>query len=344
MPIANQRDISVSDNLQSIATDKPKSKRDSRSHDQRVADLEAAFTKLKATAIATGIKTDASAAKVLEAGRVNRTYFYIKDKLKDKAALAKYHAVRDAIQDFQDNFERFGGDTVVNQLRAKLELAEAQRNQIAQTLTEQQKLVAGLQNDNAALKKKVRLQSDHMIDVVHSATVKSRPNNNVFGEVRIISPDTYLWRNGQYLFDDEKVRQHAWERAKIDLKQALQRPLSIRVYLLVGPPCAGKSTWAKAYSNFYPDLHSVVIDATNLTAFSRLEWVSQVNKYRTNDTRICAVVFLTPKSVLQSRNNRREPRKRLDDALLLQKFDQLEFPNLLHEDIDEMIVVRTEHD
>jgi hypothetical protein len=334
----------MSGNVESISADKPRPKRDSRSHEQRVADLEAAFTKLKSQAISTGMKTDASAAKVLKAARVNRTYFYVRGKLKDKDALAKYHAVRDAIQDFQDNFDSFGGDTVVNQLKRKLEQAEAQRNQIARSMTEQQRLVAGLQNDNVALKKKVHLQSDHMIDVVHSVSIKSRQDSNVFGEARIISPDTYLWRNGQYLFDDENIRRQAWDRARADLKQALQRPLPTRVYLLVGPPCAGKSMWSKGYSNFYPDLHSVVIDATNLTQFSRLEWISRINKYRTTEVRICAVVFLVPKSLLQSRNNLREPGKRLDDLLILRKADELEFPNLIHEDIDELLVVRGEHD
>ena len=196
----------MSDNVEPIKGGKAKSKRDSRSHEQRVTDLEAAFTRLKTKAIASGMKSDASAAKVLEAASVNRTYFYVKDKLKDKAALAKYHAVRDAIHDFQENFDSFGGDTIVNQLKAKLEKAEAQRNQIAHTMSEQQKLVAGLQNDNAALKKKVRLQSDHMIDVVHSATVKSKTEGRVFGEVLTISPDWYLMRNGQYLFDDDNIR------------------------------------------------------------------------------------------------------------------------------------------
>lgn len=334
----------MSDNAEPIKGGKAKSKRDSRSHEQRVADLKAVFTRLKTKAIASGMKSDASAAKVLEAARVNRTYFYIKDKLKDKAALAKYHAVRDAIQDFQDNFDAFGGDTIVNQLKAKLEIAEAQRNQIAQTMTEQQQLIAGLQSDNAALKKKSRMQSEHLVSVVHEATVKSKPEGRVFGEVLTISPDKYLWRNGQYLFDDENIREQAWERATTDLKQALKRPLPTRVYLLVGPPCSGKSTWSKTYSNFYPDMHSVVIDATNLTAFSRLEWVSKINKYKSSETRICAVVFLTPKLLLQSRNNRREPTKRLDNELILKKTDKLEFPNLKHEDIDEMIVVRTDHD
>lgn len=335
----------MSESIKVTSSDRAKLKRDSRTHDQRVSDLEAIFRKLKAQAIASGIKTKASATKVLEAARVNRTYFYAKDKLKDKVALAKYHKVRQEIQDFQDTFDSFCGDNVVNKLRGNLQIANEQRNRLAKDYINQQRLIAGLQNDNAALRKKSRLHSEHMIDVVHAATTEARPDRNVFGDARVISPDAYLWRNGKYLFEDENVRQKAWEKAKDDLKQALTRSLPTRIYLLVGPPCSGKSTWAKERSNFYPDLHSVVIDATNLTQFCRLEWLSQINKYRNTKTiRVCAVVFLASTSVLQSRNNRRESTKRLDNYVILKKNDELEFPNLMREDIDELIVVRVERD
>lgn len=344
MLILNRMDTLMSENIIPIPAKKAKPTRDKRTHEQRVADLEAAFTRFKSKAIASGMKTDASASKRLEAARVNRTYFYFKGKLKDEVSLAKYHAVRDAIQKFQENFDSFTGDTVVNQLQIKLQKAEEQRDQIAELMIGQEQLVVGLQNDNAALKKKVRFQSDHMIDVVHSATVKPRLNTNVFGDVLIISPDIYLWRNGKYQFDDENIRRKAWESAKADLIKALHRPLPMRVYLLVGPPCAGKSTWSKKYSNLFPDLHSVVIDANNLTQFDRLEWLSQINKYRTGEVRICAVVFLTPNSILQGRNNRREKTRRLDSALIIRKANEMEFPYLNNEEIDEMIVVRTEHD
>ena len=331
--------------VHTTSSEKSHSERDKRTHEQRVSDLEAAFARLKAQAIASGAKSDASASKVLELAKVNRTYFYVKDKLKNTAALAKYHAVRHAIQSFQNNFDTFCSDTVLEQLKKKLQQAKEQRNHLSKDYIKQQRLIAGLQNDNVALRKKSRLQSEHMLDVVHSATTKLSPEANIFGDARIVSPDRYLWRNGQYLFDDDNIRQKAWERAKEDLKQALTRPLPMRIYLLVGPPCAGKTTWTKERSNLYPDLHSVVIDATNLTEFSRLEWISQINKYRsTKDIRVCVVVFITPKAVLQSRNNRREPTKQLDSDVLLKKAEQIEFPNLMREDIDELIMVRSEHE
>jgi len=53
------------------------------------------------------------------------------------------------------------------------------------------------------------------------------------------------------------------------------------------------------------------------------------------------VQFDTPKSVLQSRNNRREPTKQVRSAQIFKKANELEIPNLLHEDIDEMIIVRS---
>ena len=317
-----------------------KKKRDSRTHDQRVSDLEKEFARLRDQAIINGMKSDASAAKVLEAARVNRSYFYTKDKLKDVAALSKYHAVKDTIQAFQDGFEIYDDDSLVNKLKAKLELSEAQRVGVQREIIDQQVLVAGLQSENANLKAKVRSQNHDLIDYQHSAVVQSRPEGGVFSEATIIEPDKYLWRGGEYLFKDESIRKKAWEQSKQDLIRAIKRPLPMRIYVLVGAPCSGKSTWSKSNTNFYPDLHSVVIDATNLTYVNRLEWISLINKHRGKVNRLCAVVFLTPASVLQSRNNRREPTKQLDIDLLLKKVNSLEFPDLSLEDFDELIVVR----
>lgn len=341
IPTIDLRAILMSSNELSLLSKQTIAKRDRRTHDERITDLEAAFAILKTKAISSGIKTDASAAKVLKDARVNRTYFYVKDKLKDKLASAKYQEVRIAIQNFQDNFDSFCSDTLVNQLRNKLSQAEEQRNQIATTMIEQQKLVAEYQNHNSILKKKARIQSNQIVDVLHSTGVNLNSKVGIFGDVRIISLDTYLWKNGKYMFDDEIIRQEAWKRATKELTQVLQRALPMRIYILIGAPCAGKTFWSKDHSNFYPDLHSVIIDATNLTLLSRLKWISHINKYRTKDTRICAVVFDTPKSVLQSRNNRREPTKQVRSAQIFKKANELEIPNLLHEDIDEMIIVRS---
>jgi predicted kinase len=321
---------------------KAESRRDTRSHDQRVEDLYSAFTRLKAEAISSGIKTVASAEKVLESAKVNRVYFYKKDKLKDKVSLAKYHAVKEAIQIFQSDFDNYCEDTVVNKLNKKLWTAEEQRKQISKTLIEQQQQLVTLQSDNIALKQKIRLQSDHMVDVVHSATFKVRPEDQVFSKPKIISPDTYCLQDVQFTSSDENVHRRAWEFSIDDLGKALQRPLPTRVYILVGPPCSGKSTWAETASNLYSDLHSIVIDANNLKYLNRLEWMGQINKYRyTKEVKVCAVVFLTPKHLLQSRNNLRAQSRRLDDSVLLEQASLFEFPNLLQEEFDEMIIIRS---
>ncbi|WP_434939902.1 hypothetical protein ACRWQN_04465 [Shewanella sp. HL-SH8] len=323
--------------------EKPQTKRDSRTHDQRVSDLESEFGKLKIEAIAKGKKTIASAAEVLKAARVNRTYFYNKGKLKDATALAKYHVVRDSVQTFQKDFDSYCEDTVVNKLKKEKAEADEGRRQVCLELTNQEKQIVSLHETVGVLKQKVRLQSDHMFDVVNSASRVSKSESGIFSEAIVISPDRHLWKNGQYHFNDIAVREKAWELSREELNEALRRSLPSRVYLLVGPPCAGKTTWAKDYSNIFPEMHSVIIDATNLSYTSRLEWISLINKHRAKTTiKICVVVFLVAITTLKARNNRREPSKRMDEEFLLNKAESLEFPNLRVEDFDEMIVVRGE--
>ena len=321
----------------------PNKGRDKRSHDERISELLKFFYSLKNKAICSGKKTDASAAKVLELAKVNRTYFYAKEKLKDEDTLRKYHDVRDDIQSFQENFDSYCENSVVTKSQELLDLANQQRDQLAKSLITQQKQLANIQNENISLKNKQQKQSDNVLDMFFSKSTPAKKELRNFGEVQIVSPDEFLWKNGQYCFNDERLRRDAWERAKEKLKQTLQRPLPMRVYVLVGPPCSGKSFWAESNANKYNDMHSVVIDATNLKYIKRLEWLSLINKFRSTErTKLCVVVFLTSELILQSRNNKRNSSKKIDDTLLLQLADTLEFPDLQDEDFDELIVVRAE--
>lgn len=318
-----------------------KKARDTRSHSERWKALNSAFTRLKAIAVESGKKTDASAENVLKEAGVHRSYFYQKAKLKDEDTLQKYHDIRDTIQDFQDNFDSFYENSASKRIEQKLEAKTQELNQTLIELVSSERRVVAMQAAVSRLKQQSQIQNDHLLDAVHSSKVKTLSATASFSQPIIVSPDKHCYRDGKYLWSDSNVRESAWHTAKNELIQALKRPLAVRVYVLIGAPASGKTTWSNHSNNYFPDMHSITIDATNLTYTSRLEWMLQINKFKeSREIRVCAVVFLTPVFVLQRRNALRDSERQLSDQVLAEKSASMEFPDLNKEEFDELIVVR----
>tara|TARA_R110002094_G_scaffold195774_2_gene168735 strand:- start:5536 stop:6576 length:1041 start_codon:yes stop_codon:yes gene_type:complete len=328
-------------------TDKNKSAKteyDKRTHDERIADLRAAFTELSAIARATGKKTTASQAKILKKARVHKSYFH-KDKIKDKATQQRYFDVHDEIKSFQANFDEDSGkESVLSKAEARREKEIDRAIKLEKQLLGSREEVAGLHQKIAQLQDRNKNKDHSLIELSHQALIADQQkSSNVvnFVNVQYISPDQYLRRNGVYFFDDEALRKDAWARSEKDLHEVLGRDLAMRVYILIGPACSGKSYWAKDKKSYWNDRHPVVIDATNLSIFDRMKWFNIINQYiRTNDIRICGVVFVTPLDVLFARNNKNEPGKKMSERVIKDKFNALEWPDLQEEMFHELVVVR----
>tara|TARA_R110000850_G_scaffold43331_3_gene110701 strand:+ start:667 stop:1677 length:1011 start_codon:yes stop_codon:yes gene_type:complete len=327
--------------------DKSKSGYDKRSHDQRIADLKTAFIELCAKAQLTGKKTDASQAKILIKAKVHKSYLHKgkKPKVKDEATQQRYFDVHDDIVEFQENFNKLPPkDTLLNKVEAAKKKEENRAIKAEKQLVDSRQQVAGLYQKIAQLQERSRKNDHSLIELNHQALMadKQSPSNVVnFVNAAYVSPDQYLRRDGIYCFDDEALKKDAWERSEKDLHEALARNLPMRVYMLIGPACAGKSYWAKNTKTYWNDRHPVVIDATNLSIFQRMKWFNIINQYiRTNDIHVCAVVFETPLDVLFARNNINEPGKKMPDQVIKDKFNALVWPDLKEEKFNEIVVVR----
>jgi hypothetical protein len=326
------------------AEKKVKPEYDKRTHDERIADLRSAFTELSSIAVATGKKTDASQAKVLKKARVHKSYFH-GEKIKDKATQQRYFGIHDEIKKFQDNFDQdSGNESVLGKAEARTEKEKSRAIGLEKQLIVSREEVAGLNQKIAQLQKRDKNKDHSLIELSHQAlTANKQKNSNFvnFSNVPYISPDKYLRPNGVYCFDDEGVRKNAWARSEKELHEALNRPLAMRVYMLIGAACAGKSHWARDDKSYWNDRHPVVIDATNLTVFSRMKWFNIINQYiRTNDIHVCGVVFITPLDVLFARNNVNEQGKKMTDHVIKDKSNSLEWPDLQEEIFNELVVVR----
>jgi hypothetical protein len=321
-----------------------KSVYDSRSHDQRIADLKSVCIELFAKARLTGKKTDASQAKILKQAKVHKDYLY-KEKIKDEATQKRYYNVRDDIAEFNKNFNKIPPDeTLQGKYESRFEQEKERAINLEQQLITSREQVAGLYEKIANLQNQNKSRDDDVIRLSHQALQagKQKSSNSVnFTNVKYISPDQYLRRNGIYCFDNEVLKENAWSKSEKELHTALSRNLPIRVYMLIGPMCAGKTHWSNNTKSYWHDRHPVVIDATNLSVFQRMKWFNIINQYiRTNDINVCGVIFDTPLDVLFSRNKNNEPGKKMPEKVLKEKFYSLEWPDLKEEKFNEILVVR----
>ena len=332
------------DILSDIMTDTRKP-RDKRTHDERLADLRSNFEQLKAQAIASGKINDCSITKICHKASVSTSYM-AGNKLKNDGLNKRYKQIAEDINEFRSNFEKLQADSELTLLIKEKHALEDQRNQAQMDYLEALRSIQGLkqllEDKNKQLKSHQQLAANIAYQNLQTEPLRKEPSQFArFSTAQVISPDKYLYKNGKYTFHDERMRETAWISAKNELETLLKRPLSTRVYICVGMPCSGKTTWTKG-SYYYPDRHPVVIDATNLTKSDRSRWFNLVYKYKYQaDIKMCAVYFEVPYAVLQERNNQRTPDRRIPDNKLQDMQHRLE-PADISEGFDEIMAIRYE--
>lgn len=332
------------DILSDIMTDTRKP-RDKRTHDERLADLRSNFEQLKAQAIASGKINDCSITKICHKASVSTSYM-AGNKLKSDGLNKRYKQIAKDINDFRNDFERLQADSDLTLINKEKQALEDQRNKAQMDYLEALKSIQGLkqllEDKNKQLKSHQQQAANIAYQNLQTQSLTKDPSQLAnFSTAQVISPDKYLYKNGKYTFHDERMREAAWISAKNELETLLKRPLPTRVYLCVGMPCSGKTTWTKG-SHYYPDRHPVVIDATNLTRSDRSRWFNLIYKYKYQaDIKMCAVYFEVPYIVIQERNCQRTPDRRIPDDKLQDMHRRLESADI-SEGFDEIIVIRYE--
>ena len=112
-----------------------------------------------------------------------------------------------------------------------------------------------------------------------------------------INPDHFLQTETGRVVTPER-NQVAWEKSYEALDEALRNAdSSTKVYVLVGPQGAGKSTWAKSVTPTLPG--SIVFDAILVKKAERQPILAAA---RSHSVEAVAVWFKTPLEVCVSRN------------------------------------------
>lgn len=322
--------------------------RDTRTHDERIKALWTTFGECKQAAIQSGLVNDCSLNKVCAKAKVPKNYVTGVRKLKDEEITKRYMEVNESIQEWRGLFQQ--NRTLSDDQKLINVLTEENNNLKAsvEPLLEKIDLLENAKNDTA----NQTSNKDDEIFILREQLRQAQLNHNHDGKVkefgiassiarRIISPDFYRKKRNKYVFGDAVFNQQAINDAYHELDIALSRSLKMRLYVLVGLPCSGKSTWAEQ-SQLCPDRHPVIFDATNLTIVDRLQLVHQVRLYK--DLPITCVFLDTPMTKVRNRNLHKRTSDRQIPGDVLEGMNQkMEKPNPYEEKwIDELIVVRTD--
>lgn len=319
-----------------------------RTHRERLSALREAFGRRKEIARGSGKKHDVSIAKICAEAQVDKVYLFghrLQEGDKDRAAYLK---LRVEILEFQKNLtagmeksqDKRDAEELekkYNALLADIEPLQRDRAYLrAQSSNDAGERGRNRDCETELLARIAQLESD----LSHAP----KPTNLAGGiaarvQTHVVSPDAFRIVGGKYHIGSKKHEAEAWGKAYEKLEELLSRKLKMRLFILVGLPCSGKSTWTQEGS-MRMDRHPVIFDATNLTCMDRAHLVSSLARFK--DLPKTCVYFDADMSIIRERNRTlRTADKRMSDDDLSRMQDRLEKPDPYEESwIGELIMVR----
>lgn len=319
-----------------------------RTHKQHLAKLREVFGRRQEIARQSGKKHDVSIAKICADAGVDKVYLHGFRLKEDSPDRAEYIAFRKEVLEFQ---KKLGAG--VEKSEDKRELEELNKRYAA-LLSDCEPLIRELayyktqsSNDGGELDhNRVRMtQLLAKVAELENTIANTPKQGNVAGAIasrvqkHAVSTDAFRAVGGRYKMSSKAQENEAWGNAYKKLEELLSRKLKMRLYILVGLPCSGKSTWVEE-GTVATDRHPVIFDATNLTSVDRYRFVHSLSRF-TDLPKIC-VYFDTDMEVIRERNRTlRTAGKQMTDNDLTILHSKLEKPDPYEETwIDELIVVR----
>lgn len=319
-----------------------------RTHKQRLAKLREVFGRRQEIARQSGKKHDVSIAKICADAGVDKVYLHGYRLKEDSPERAEYIAFREEVLAFQKNLG--AGAEKSEDKRQLEELNQRYAALLSDCEPLQRELAyykAQSSNDGGELDQNRERITQLLAKVTElENTIATTPKSgNVAGAIaariqkHVVSPDNFRTVGGRYKLGSKAHQNEAWDNAYKQLEELLSRKLKMRLYLLVGLPCSGKSTWVEE-GTVATDRHPVIFDATNLTNVERYRFVHSLSRF-TDLPKVC-VYFDTDMEIIRERNRMlRTAGKQMTDDDLTLLHAKLEKPDPYEETwIDELIVVR----
>ncbi|MCU6434611.1 ATP-binding protein [Undibacterium sp. Jales W-56] len=319
-----------------------------RTHKQRLAKLREIFGRRQEVARQSGKKHDVSIAKICTDAGVDKVYLHGFRLKEDSPDRAEYIAFREEVLEFQKNLG--AGVEQSDDKRQLEELKKRYTTLLSDCEPLQRELAyykAQSSNDGGELDHNRQRMTQLLAKVAElENTIANTPKQGKVAaaiaariQKHVVSPDNFRTTGGRYKLGSKALENEAWGNAYRKLEELLSRKLKMRLYVLVGLPCSGKSTWAEE-GTVATDRHPVIFDAMNLSNVDRYRFVHSLSRF--NDLPKVCVYLDTDMEVIRERNRTlRTAGKQMTDDDLTVHHSKLEKPDPYEERwIDELIVVR----
>jgi hypothetical protein len=336
--------------LKAVATDNSKP-RDPRSHNEKIDGLREAFGRRKELAKQSGKVNDCSITKICRDVKVDKLWLLGQREYKKSPAVNEaYKKLRDDINGFRSNFK---SDHDISEDKQRINELEQKYNNLLRSVEYRFRAADALEQKlkryNAAAEQiedkstQLILKNIELEDKLTDTDYISESSAFISGKRTIISPDSYRTINGRYVSGDNKADNHAWASALDELNKAFSRKLPMRLYILVGLPCSGKTTWANDPNSYIEnDRHPIIFDATNIKVIDRINLVHPIKCANPKLPVVC-VYFDTAMEIIRRCNTERDgiDSAKLTTHKISSLRDKLEQPNPYEEAwIDDLRIVR----
>jgi hypothetical protein len=318
-------------------------------HKERIQKLYEEFGVAKERGRCTGSVNECSINKICDHAGVPKAYLHghrLQDDNPDKAAYLK---LKDEINSFRDKFKSSNDISVEKreliELQKRYDVLKKSISPMEQELQRSKKMESiASESNNDSMNSKTQMLAK--IQQLQEQLEAAPTSTNVVGAMQrrvtrsIVSPDKYRMVAGRYQMGNKKVEQETWTQTYKTLNNLLSRPLKMRLYVLVGLPCSGKTTWAEK-ADLESDRHPVVFDATNLKEADRARLVASLCQYE--DLSKYCVFFDVDMADIRRRNRetRTSDKQITDDDLTIMN-QELEKPDPYSEEwIEHLVVVRS---